>query len=216
MILETVVVGPLQVNCYILGDEQSKAALVIDPGDNAPAILAALDKHGLHLRQIALTHAHFDHLLAARSLQTATGASFWLHPADRFQLASMQQAAQAWIGVDPGEPPRVDGELVPGNTIGVGEDLLEIRATPGHSPGGVSFVDHAHRRVFTGDALFAGSIGRTDLPGADQDALLEGIRTQLLTLPDDYAVLPGHGPATTVGRERRANPFLAPDAFGGW
>jgi hydroxyacylglutathione hydrolase len=208
MILETVVVGALQVNCYVLGDEQTHAALVIDPGDNTPSILTALDKHGLQAQQIVVTHAHFDHLLAVRALQTATHAAFWLHPADRFQLASMRQLAQAWLGVDPGDPPQVDGELVPGDMLRVGQNQLEIRSTPGHSPGGVSFVDHAGRRVFTGDALFAGSVGRTDLPGADADALLEGIHSQLLTLPDDYVVLPGHGPASTIGRERRTNPFL--------
>ena len=208
MILETIVVGALQVNCYILGCERTRQAVVIDPGENAGTIQAVLRQQRLTLGQIIVTHAHFDHVLAARALQEASGASFWLHPAERPVLATMRPMTMAWIGYDPGEPPRVDGELRAGQAVVFGDETLEVRATPGHSPGGLTFVHHASRRAFTGDALFAGSVGRTDLPGGDMAALLASIREQILSLPDDYAVLAGHGPASTVGQERRSNPFL--------
>ena len=213
MILETIIVGALQVNCYLLGCERTRQAVVIDPGDNAPAIQAALRKRGLTLTAILATHVHFDHVLAARPLQEATGASFYLHPAERPILAAMRGMTQAWLGYDPGAPPEVSGELAPGQPVVFGDEMLEVRATPGHSPGGVTFIHHASRRAFTGDALFAGGIGRTDLPGGDLRILLAGIREQILTLPDDYAVFPGHGPASTVGEERQSNPYLSED---GW
>jgi hydroxyacylglutathione hydrolase len=209
MIVETVVVGALQANCYVLGCEQTRQAIVVDPGDNAPVILAAVRRHDLMVERIVATHAHFDHVLAARSVEEATGAPLYLHPADRPLLQSMRRTTMAWLGHDPGEPPARVCELTSGGVIRVGNITLEIRSTPGHSPGGITLVDHAGRQVFTGDALFAGSIGRTDLPGGGIEMLLAGIRTQILTLPDDYAVLPGHGPASTVGEERCGNPFLA-------
>lgn len=208
MILETLVVGALQVNCYLLGCAQTRQAVVIDPGDNAPTIQAALRKHGLTLSAILATHAHFDHLLAARPLQEATAAPLYLHDADRSLLAMLRPITQAWLGHDPGEPPQVSGELTPGRPIVFGAEALEVRATPGHSPGGVTLVHHASRRAFTGDALFAGGVGRTDLPGGDWPTLLAAIRSQILTLPDDYIILPGHGPTSTVGAERQTNPYL--------
>jgi glyoxylase-like metal-dependent hydrolase (beta-lactamase superfamily II) len=209
MTSETIVVGALQVNCYLLGCEQTKQAIVIDPGDNPAAILRALRRHGLVLAKIVATHAHFDHLLAGQRLQEATGAAFHIHPADRPLLAAMQRTTMAWMGYDPGEPPQVNGDLTEGEIITVGDMALEVRGTPGHSPGGVTLVDHTSRRAFTGDTLFANSIGRYDLPGGNLELLLANIRTQILSLPDDYAVLPGHGEASTVGAERRGNPFLA-------
>jgi hydroxyacylglutathione hydrolase len=211
MILETLPVGPLQVNCYVLGCERSRLGLVIDPGDNATTILAALKRHRLHLARIVATHAHFDHLLACRALQEAAAAPFYLHPADRPLLTAMRRTALAWLGFDPGEPPPIAGDLTPGEIVQVGDVALEVRHTPGHSPGSVTFVDHAGHRAFSGDALFAGSIGRTDLHGGNMATLLASIRSQILSLPDDYAVLSGHGPASTVGVERRSNPFLADD-----
>ena len=209
MILETIVVGALQVNCYILGCERTRQAVVIDPGDESAMIQAALRKHDLILARIIVTHTHFDHVLAARSLQEATGAPFCLHPAERPLLEMMRRMTLAWMAFDPVETPRIDGELTPGEPVIFGAEALEVRLTPGHSPGSVTFVHHASRRSFTGDALYAGSIGRTDLPGGDLDILLSSIRAEILTLPDDYAVLPGHGPASTIGAERRGNPFLA-------
>ncbi|HEX9115572.1 MAG TPA: MBL fold metallo-hydrolase [Anaerolineae bacterium] len=216
MILERLVVGALQVNCYLLGSERTRRAIVIDAGDNVPAILAALQRHDLTLSYILATHGHFDHVLAARGLQEATGAAFYIHPADRPQLENMRQVSRAWLGTDAGEPPIVNGDLQPGGSVQLDDITLEVRATPGHSSGGVSFVDRPGKRVFTGDALFAGSIGRTDLPGGDARTLLDGIRSQIISLPEDFAVLPGHGPATTVGQEARSNPFLDPAAFDSW
>jgi hydroxyacylglutathione hydrolase len=209
MLIETIPVGALQVDCYVLGCETTRQAIVIDPGDEAKAILAALDQHGLILTRILATHAHFDHLLACRELQERTGAPFCLHPADRPLVAILRRTCMAWLGYDPGPPPDITGDLTPGETIRAGDIALEVRHTPGHSPGSVTFVDHANRRAFTGDALFASSIGRTDLPGGDMRTLLTSIRSQILTLPDGFAVCPGHGEASTVGDERRGNPFLA-------
>ena len=211
MIVDHLVVGPLQVNCYILGCEETGEAIVVDPGDQPEAILAVLARSHLRLVKIVNTHAHFDHLLGVRALQEATGAPFLLHSEDRPVLEAARTHALAWLGVDPGPPPRVDEWLRLEEPLCFGRETLEIRWTPGHSPGSVSLVDHAGRRVFSGDALFAGSIGRTDLPGGDLDTLLRSIREQLLSLPDDYAVLPGHGPTTTIGQERRHNPFLQPE-----
>jgi hydroxyacylglutathione hydrolase len=215
MILETVVVGALETNCYVLGCERSLRAIVIDPGDDPSEILGALRRYGLTLGRLIATHAHFDHLLAARVLQESTGAPLHLHAADRPLLSAMRQTTMAWIGRDPGDPPEVQAELIPGETISVGDLSLEIRGTPGHSPGGVSFVDHRGRRAFTGDAVFAGSIGRTDLPGGNMELLLKAIRREILSLPNDYTLLPGHGPISTVLEERVRNPFLAtPSPFG--
>ncbi|PKO23200.1 MAG: MBL fold metallo-hydrolase [Chloroflexi bacterium HGW-Chloroflexi-1] len=217
MILETIIVGALQANCYVCGCARTRQAVVIDPGDNASAIIETLGRHNLSLSRIVATHAHFDHVLAAQSLQEVTGAPFYIHPADRPILAAMRQTTLAWMGYDPGELPQVSGDLTAGDVITIGDLALEVRPTPGHSPGGVTFVDYAGRRAFTGDALFAGSIGRTDLPGGAIETLLAGIRSQILSLPDDYAVLPGHGPASTVGEERRTNSFLMhPSSFEFW
>ncbi len=216
MLLDTVVVGSLQVNCYILGSESTHRAIVIDPGDNATAILNVLRRRGLQAAQILATHGHFDHVLAVRALQQATGAPFAIHPADRPLLAAMRDTARAWLGQEPGDPPEPEAELQPGQVLRIDDVELTVRATPGHSPGGVSFVNDAGRRVFTGDALFAGSVGRTDLPGGDARLLLNSIRSQIISLPADYTVLPGHGPASTVGHEQRSNPFLDPAAFDSW
>jgi hydroxyacylglutathione hydrolase len=209
MIVETVVVGLLQTNCYVLGCERTGQAIVIDPGDDPADILEVLRRHRLTIDRLLLTHAHFDHLLAARSLQDATGAPIFLADADRFHLAAMRRTAISWIGRDPGEPPAITGDLGPGISIRAGDLSLEVRMTPGHSPGGVTFVDHEGRRAFTGDTIFAGSIGRWDLPGGDMEILLEAIRREILSLPDDYSLLPGHGPRSTVRDERATNPFLA-------
>lgn len=213
MILETLSVGMLQVNCYVLGCERTREAIVIDPGDEPDAILAVLRRHDLKLARIIGTHGHFDHLLACRPLQEITSAPFYLHPADLRLVATMRATCIAWLGYDPGEGPTVNVYLTPGETVRVGDIALEVRHTPGHSPGGVTLVDHAGRRAFTGDALFSGSIGRADLPGGDLYTLLNGIREKILTLPDDYDVLSGHGEETTVGTERRTNPYLNDSAW---
>jgi hydroxyacylglutathione hydrolase len=215
MILETVVVGALETNCYVLGCERTRQAIVIDPGDDPSDILRALRLHGLSLCRLIATHAHFDHVLAARSLGESTGAPLHLHPADRPLLAAMRQTTMAWIGHDPGEPSKVHADLVPGEAVQVGDLLLEVRGAAGHSPGGIILVDHKGRQAFTGDTVFAGSIGRWDLPGGDMEVLLESIEREILSLPNDYSLWPGHGPGTTVREERAHNPFLAtPSRFG--
>lgn len=217
MIVENIVVGSLETNCYVVGCERTRHAIVIDPGDDPSAILGMLLRHRLSLERMVVTHAHFDHLLAARPLQEATGAPFYVPPADRPLLGAMRRTAIAWIGRDPGEPPQVHGDIVPGATLLAGDLSLEVRGTPGHSPGGVVFVDHGGHRAFTGDTVFAGSIGRADLPGGNEKVLLESIRSQILSLPDNYALLPGHGPSTTVMEERVSNPFLmTPSSFNHW
>jgi len=208
MILETVIVGALGTNCYILGCERTRQAIVIDPGDDPSDILGALRRHRLAVERLVVTHAHFDHLLAARTLQETLGAPFYLSAADRAELRAMRPTAMMWIGRDPGEPPEVNGDVAPGSAVLVGDLSLEVRGTPGHSPGGVTYVDHEGRRAFTGDTVFSGSIGRTDLPGGNLEVLLEAIRREILSLPDDYALLPGHGPSSTVLQERTSNPFL--------
>lgn len=212
MIVDSVEVGTLQVNCYVLGCEQTREAVIIDPGDDAPLILDLVRQHDLRPVKIINTHAHFDHLLAVRAVQTATAVPFCLHAGDRPVLERMRATVRAWLGFDPGEPPAVDEWLVPGEFVRFGRQTLEMRWTPGHSPGSITFVDHAGRRAFVGDALFRGSIGRTDLPGGNLRQLLDSIRAQIFTLPDDTKVYPGHGPATTVGFEKRTNPFFAEEA----
>ena len=212
MIVETIIVGALQVNCYILGCEETNEGVVIDPGDFGTQIVALIQQLGLRIVAIPNTHAHFDHVLAVNEVRTATGAPFWLHAADQPVLASGREMVRMWMGYDPGPMPQVDGPIAAGDTVRFGKQELEVRLAPGHSPGSVVYVHHASKQVFDGDVLFAGSVGRFDFPGSDGPTLLRSIREQLLTLPDDYTVYPGHGPATTIGRERRRNPYLQPGA----
>lgn len=212
MIVESIVVGMLQVNCYVLGCEETGEGVVIDPGDFGGRILDLIKQLRLKIVAIPNTHAHFDHVLAVDEVRTATAAPFWLHQDDEPVLARGREMVKLWMGYDPGPMPKVDGHIEAGSQIRFGRQELEVRLAPGHSPGSLVFVHHASRRAFVGDVLFAGSVGRFDFPGSDGPALLRSIREQLLSLPDDYAVYPGHGPATTVGRERRRNPYLQPGA----
>lgn len=206
--LRGLTVGLLQENCYIFGCESSGEGVVIDPGDNSRAILSEIEKMGLVITRIINTHAHFDHVLAVDDIRDATGAKFYLHELELPILEEVPERVELWLSshADPVMPP--DGFLVPGERIQVGENSLEVRFTPGHSPGHVVFVDHENRQVFAGDTLFQGSIGRFDLPGADGETLLSSIREQLMTLEDDYTIYPGHGPATMIGHEREHNPFV--------
>ncbi len=208
MLITGLTVGLLQENCYILGCEETMRGVVIDPGDSARAILGEIDEMGLTIEKIINTHAHFDHVLAVNSLREATGATFHLHREDLPILRAAPERVREWLGasVDPIDEP--DHFLEPGNSIEFGTESLEIRFAPGHSPGHVVFVDHSNQQIFAGDTLFRGSIGRFDLPLADGPTLLHSIQRQLLTLPDDYAVYPGHGDATTIGDERETNPFI--------
>jgi glyoxylase-like metal-dependent hydrolase (beta-lactamase superfamily II) len=199
--------GALQTNCYIVADTDTKDAVVIDPSDNAPAILNLIETEGYTVREILATHAHFDHVLASKPLKEATNAPFRLHATDVSQLNNMQNIARSF-GISAPEPAKHDGTIDEGDTIEVGPIKLETLFTPGHSPGHVVFVMHADNVVFGGDCLFAGSIGRTDLPGGDAPTLMNSIFDKILPLGDNYTVCPGHGPATTIAQERATNPFL--------
>ncbi|HEY6011305.1 MAG TPA: MBL fold metallo-hydrolase [Nitrospirota bacterium] len=209
MILIRLVVGPLQVNCFILADEKTKEAVVIDPGDDAGDILKVIREKGLLVRYLVNTHGHFDHVGANRALKEATGALLLIHEGDAPVMASAPLQSSAF-GMEEISSPPADRFVKHGDVITAGEVKLKVLHTPGHSPGGISLLEDG--MVFTGDALFAGSIGRTDLPGGDLLTLLRAIKTNLMTLPDDTRVFCGHGPASTIGEERRENPFLNRDS----
>ena len=212
MITKGLTVGLLQENCYILGCETTGRGVIIDPGDEARAILAVAKEAGLTIEKIINTHAHFDHVMAVNGVKAQTGATFHLHELDLPILRDAPDRVALWLSmeIDPVDDP--DEFLTPGQTITFGEESLEVRFVPGHAPGHVVFVDHKNRQIFAGDTLFRDSIGRFDLPSADGPTLLRAIREQLLTLPDDYVVYPGHGMATTIGRERLHNPFVGQNA----
>ncbi len=205
MIIKTMPVGPIQANCYILGCKETKKAAVIDPGDEADRILAALAEDQLTLEYILNTHGHFDHVGGNRRLKEVSGAKIAIHSDDAPMLESLSMfAAQFGMSTENSPPP--DLAIADGDTITFGNITLSVIYTPGHSPGGVSF--HSDGVVFVGDTLFAGSIGRTDFPGGDFDTLIASIRNKLFPLGDDVRVFTGHGPETTIGREKQANPFL--------
>lgn len=207
MIHEILAVGPLASNCSIFGDEASREAIVVDPGDDADQIEAILRRHGLRVKAILLTHAHMDHVGAAERLRVASGAPVFLHPEDRPILAQLDMQA-AWLGMAPPPPVRIDGELTEGRRFDLGPASFQVLHTPGHTPGSVCLWLPEEKKLVAGDTLFRDSIGRTDLPGGDGAQLLRSIREKLLPLPDDTFVIPGHGPCTTLGRERRQNFFL--------
>jgi glyoxylase-like metal-dependent hydrolase (beta-lactamase superfamily II) len=209
MHLHHLVVGALQVNCFLLVDEATKQAFLIDPGDNASLILRLIERSGARVTRIINTHAHFDHVLAVPEVLVATGATFHLHQAELPVLGWAAEAAAAWLDREWGPAPPVDGFLAPGDDLRLGATVLEIRHVPGHSPGSLVYIDHAGRRAWVGDTVFAGGIGRTDFPGCSFPLLIEAIHTQILTLPDDYVLYPGHGSFTTVGRERKTNTYLS-------
>ncbi|MBN2707157.1 MAG: MBL fold metallo-hydrolase [Deltaproteobacteria bacterium] len=206
MILETVVVGPLQVNCYLVACEQTREAAVIDPGDDVELILAALEKFGLKTVCIINTHEHFDHVGGNKRLQEATGAKIMAHRACAAEVTRISSRALLW-GVRAEDSPPVDRLLEDGDEIEVGRSVaLRVMSTPGHSLGSISLVGPGV--VFVGDLIFAGSIGRTDFPGGDYETLIRSVREKIFPLGDETVLYPGHGPATTVGRERSSNPFF--------
>jgi len=207
LILETIIVGALSVNCYIVGCEKTHEAAVIAPGDDAARIMTVVESKGLRLKYIILPHGHFDHAGAAKALQEKTGAKVLVHEADGFLLKNMEaQAALFAMSAPPA--PKVDGCIKEGDTIKVGELTMRIIETPGHSQGGVSIYMPAEGVVFTGDTLFWGSIGRTDLPGGDYKAIISSLKDKLGSLPDETVVYPGHGDDTTIGFEKEQNPFF--------
>ena len=207
MILETFPVGPLQCNCTILGDEETGEAIVIDPGDEIARIYDRLTVLGLKLKQILITHAHIDHVGGAVKLKRLTGAPILMNEDDLPLLAMMAEQA-GWIGMPTPEVASPDASLADGMKVGLEHYPAQVVHTPGHTQGSVSLHFAPLKMVFAGDTLFAGSIGRTDLPGGNTRQLLDSIQTGLLSLPEETKVIAGHGPSTTIGQERATNPFL--------
>jgi glyoxylase-like metal-dependent hydrolase (beta-lactamase superfamily II) len=197
--------GQFAENCYLVADRRTREAVIIDPGEEPGMFLAELDTRAWSLGAIWLTHAHIDHIIGVGAVQTATGAPIYLHPLDRALYDALPQYG-GWVGLQLESPPAPDQELRPGQVLKVGGFEFTVRSTPGHSPGSVSFVGNG--MVFSGDVLFNGSVGRTDLPGGDAGTLMASIQSQLLSLPDSTVVHSGHGPDTTIGVERLTNPFL--------
>lgn len=207
MIFESFPVGPLACNCTILGDEEAREAIVIDPGDEVGRIHRRLTELGLKLTQIIVTHGHIDHVGGALKLKRLTGAPIYLNEND-LPLLDMMQAQAEWVGVATPETAPPDEGLADGQTIGLVRFPAQVLHTPGHTQGSICLHFAPLNLLIAGDTLFAGSIGRTDLPGGNYDQIIDSLRSRLLTLPDETRVLPGHGPATTIGDERRSNPFL--------
>lgn len=200
-------VGAFSENAYVLGCPASGRGVLVDPGGEVPRLLQIAEEAGLEIEAIWLTHAHLDHVLGLHDAVASTGAPIWLHPDDAMLYEAAPQQGEAFgFPIDP--LPAVDEHFEAGQTLRLGELEVEVLFVPGHAPGHVAFWFPAQRKVVSGDVLFAGSIGRTDLPGGDYETLMRSIREVIVPLGDDVEVLPGHGPATTVGEERRTNPFL--------
>jgi hydroxyacylglutathione hydrolase len=207
MIHEILPVGPLQCNCSIIGDEATREAMVIDPGDQIEDILALVREHNLQVKQIVVTHAHIDHVGGAMKLRAATGAPILLNQND-YALLKMLAMQAAWIGVpDPGKV-EIDRSVTTGETVFAGSHTAKILHTPGHTEGSICLYFEPEKKLIAGDTLFAGSIGRTDLPGGDTQKIMRSLHNTVLALPDDTVVIPGHGELTTIGEERKSNPFL--------
>jgi hydroxyacylglutathione hydrolase len=197
--------GQFAENCYLVADQSAGEAVIIDPGQEPDTFLAALKRRSWQLRAIWLTHAHIDHIMGVGAVHRATGAPIYLHPLDRSLYDALPQFG-AWMGMQLEAPPAPQFELAAGQSLQIGGLEFSVRFTPGHSPGSVSFVGEG--RIFGGDVLFNGSVGRTDLPGGDTATLMASIQSEFLSLPDSTIVHSGHGPDTTIGVERMTNPFL--------
>jgi hydroxyacylglutathione hydrolase len=200
-------VGPLQCNCSVIGDEKTHEAMVIDPGDQIEGILDILRQEKLTLKQIVITHAHIDHVGGAMKLKAATGAPILMNQNDHALLKMLDMQA-AWIGMRPPGDVQVDEAIGQGRVLKIGEITSNVIHTPGHTEGSICVYFPAEKKLIAGDTLFAGSIGRTDLPGGSMDKIMRSLHTQVLALPDETEVVPGHGPSTTIGEERETNPFL--------
>jgi glyoxylase-like metal-dependent hydrolase (beta-lactamase superfamily II) len=207
MIHEILPVGMLQCNCSIFGDEQSREAVVIDPGDEIQRILAILEKHQLRVKAIVITHAHIDHIGGAAKLKAATGAPVYMNANDQ-PLSEHLDTQASWLGMATPEKTNIDVNAREGEKIALGPAEFHVLHTPGHTQGSISLWIPAENKLIAGDTLFLDSIGRTDLPGGDYQQILRSIHDKLLPLDDTTAVIPGHGSNTTIGRERARNPFL--------
>lgn len=197
--------GQFMQNCYLLAEEGSSDAVIVDPGEAPALFLETAERQGLTIREIWLTHGHIDHVSGVGAIKAATGAPISMHPADLPLYRNLAQQA-GWFGLELDDPPPIDHELSHGQTLTLGTTSFEVRHTPGHSPGSVCLIGAGS--VIGGDVLFQGSVGRVDLPGGDWEQLLGSIRDELFPLPDETVVHPGHGPRTTIGAEKRNNPFL--------
>ncbi len=207
MIHEIFPVGVLQCNCSVIGDEQTKEAMVIDPGDEIDHVLSIVQQHGLTVKQIVITHAHIDHVGGAMKLKQATGAPILLNQND-YALLKMLDVQAAWIGMQSPGAVEIDNSISAGDKIAAGNVVADVLHTPGHTEGSICLYFEADKKLVAGDTLFAGSIGRTDLPGGSYKKIMESLHGPVLALPDDTLVVPGHGPLTTIGEERESNPFL--------
>ncbi len=205
MIIKELVVGPLMANCFICGCSKTKEAVVIDPGGDADTILLSLADSKLKVKYIINTHGHFDHVSANGKMKAATGADILIHPLDAPMLEKLSSNA-AFFGVSVENSPPCDQTLEEDDTVSFGDITLKVIHTPGHTPGGISL--YTNGIVFVGDTLFAGSIGRTDFPGGDFNTLISSIKTKLFNMEDDIRVFSGHGPETSIGVEKRHNPFV--------
>ncbi len=207
MIHEILAVGPLQCNCSVIGDEASKEAIVLDPGDDIDDVLEAVRRHQLQVKQIVITHAHIDHVGGAMKLKRLTGAPILINQND-YALLKMLDVQAGWVGMRPPGPVTIEGSIGEGDKIRAGALTGSVLHTPGHTEGSICVYFPADKMLFAGDTLFAGSIGRTDLPGGSYEKIMASLHGPVLALPDDTIVVPGHGPLTTIGDERETNPFL--------
>lgn len=207
MIHEILPVGPLQCNCSVIGDESTREAMVIDPGDDVEDVLILIHKHNLQVKQIVITHAHIDHVGGAMKLRAATGAPILLNQND-YALLKMIDMQAVWVGMAPPGKVEIDHSLGQADRVRAGSLDADVIHTPGHTEGSICLYFSAEKKLIAGDTLFAGSIGRTDLPGGSFQKIINSLHEKVLALPDDTIVVPGHGPLTTIGEERESNPFL--------
>lgn len=209
LLRETFPVGPLRCNCTLLGNLETREAMVVDPGDEITGILARLARYHLTLRQIVVTHAHIDHIGGAAQLKRITGAPVLFHQAD-LPIQAMMEMQAGWLGVSTPEAVTLDQSAEDGTTVGIAGLAAEVIHTPGHTPGSICLHFPKQELLLAGDTLFAGTVGRTDLPGGDTQQLLRSLHTRLLPLPEATIVVPGHGAETVLGEEKQSNPFLQP------
>jgi glyoxylase-like metal-dependent hydrolase (beta-lactamase superfamily II) len=207
MIHEIFPVGPLQCNCSIIGDEATREAMVIDPGDDVDQLLSVIRNRNLQVKQIVITHAHIDHVGGAMKLRAATGAPILLNQNDA-ALLKMLDVQAAWVGVPTPGKVEIDESITTGDVVSAGSHSAQVLHTPGHTEGSVCLYFATDKKLIAGDTLFAGSIGRTDLPGGSMQKIMRSLHNTVLALPDETIVVPGHGELTTIGEERESNPFL--------
>ena len=207
MVHEILPVGPLQCNCSVIGDEQTREAIVIDPGDDIDDVLEIVHRHQLQVKQIVITHAHIDHVGGAMKLRSATGAPILLNQND-YALLKMMDVQAAWIGMKSPGKIEIDANLNQADSVQAGSLAGQVIHTPGHTEGSICVYFPAEKMLIAGDTLFAGSIGRTDLPGGSFEKIVRSLHDKVMALPDETVVIPGHGPSTTIGEERESNPFL--------